>query len=732
MSAMKISKKDRYKIVQYLFITILFAGLLTACPNEPEENSPAAPKSNKADITNLVVSGTANAKKETATGIITDTTITLALPFGTDNKAITLDTLTLSAGATANKKATDVLNFATTPDQTITVTAEDKITTKTYTLKLNLIKSSKADIDVLRVTIGGKTATGIIGDSTKITVPVTVPLGTVLNTATITALTLSEKASATPGLNGTLDFSGDVPIITVTAEDTTTTKPYEIHLVVTTTPYTITTYAGADITQSKTATLGQAIKEDPSLVSEIITIKPVVANTDFTWTVGTGGTAPTGTATSDNSGVLNLTKTVFASFANDDEKAVSISTNGATETVTITYKQYEIRAWQDLQAMRLELAGTYTQMNNITFPDENTDGKGDYNFEPIGRDTDPDADDHQGTRFTGNFDGNTFTIHNIYIKRTENHTGLFGFVDSGSKVRNVKLEGGSIEGGSDTGSIAGQNAGEVSGHSSVHVKGSPENTGGLIGRNDGAVYGYATGTVEGAVYIGGLVGENNAGGIVYGYATGNVKSIGAPTHRGVGGLVGENNAGGIVYGYATGDIKSMDIGTHFAVGGLVGSNNAPGGVVHGYATGDVSAIGWDGLFPGAGGLVGGAFSTTRGYARGEVERVSGDVLGFGLLAAEKSSRQTVVGFHSGETAESNLKPDALATATRPDTAFDGTAVKFSDGNVTKQTFEAGTFTFGEAVGQWTWIDGKWPAINLGNYPGTDIPISPAEQQPIDP
>ena len=259
-------------------------------------------------------------------------------------------------------------------------------------------------------------------------------------------------------------------------------------------------------------------------------------------------------------------------------------------------------------------------MNDLDFMD--TDGLGtDYVYSdgakgwlPIGHNVDAGSIFHQGTRFSGSFDGNGRVIRNLRIDRgEENYAGLFGWIDGGSIV-SLGLEDLEVTGENQVGGLVGRihNNGAVTGsYASGNVTGD-DYVGGLVGRihNNGAVTGsYATGSVTGDDYVGGLVGSG--GTVTDSYASGNVTGGGSS-----GGLVGFN--GRTVTGsYAAGSV------TGGTAGGLVGHN--AGTVTGSYATGSVTGDG------SAGGLVGSNGGTVTGsYAVGSVtgESSVGGIVGF--------------------------------------------------------------------------------------------------------
>ena len=95
----------------------------------------------------------------------------------------------------------------------------------------------------------------------------------------------------------------------------------------------------------------------------------------------------------------------------------------------------EVEDWNDLDAIRNDLAEDYVIVNDI---DQNSDGYDTHasetanngeGWEPLGDPT---------TLFTGSFDGQGFTISDLFVDRpSENNLGLFGSVDSNNFIKNV-------------------------------------------------------------------------------------------------------------------------------------------------------------------------------------------------------------------------------------------------------------------------------------------------------
>jgi hypothetical protein len=214
--------------------------------------------------------------------------------------------------------------------------------------------------------------------------------------------------------------------------------------------------------------------------------------------------------------------------------------------------------------------------------------------------------DFDGTAFTGTFDGNghkimKFKIYGEGENGNSYYIGLFGYIDSGSSIKNLGLENFYVSGGGSinfswyvgglvgysrygivsncysTGSVGGFNAvgglvgdnyeGSISNcYSTGSVSGLGDYVGGLVGGNyEGSISScYSTGTTNGSYKVGGLLGGGYHNSIVNCYSTGSVVGLG----NYVGGLVGYNNEGDISNCYSTGSVG----GTGDYVGGLVGYN----------------------------------------------------------------------------------------------------------------------------------------------------------------
>ena len=173
-------------------------------------------------------------------------------------------------------------------------------------------------------------------------------------------------------------------------------------------------------------------------------------------------------------------------------------------------------------------------------------GKG---FLPIGNIT---------TNFSGNYDGQAFSINNLYINRTDATglaAGLFGFVYPGS-ITNLFMPSCNITGQSYVGSIAGyvSSITLTNCYSTGNVVSSAGLAGGLCGEIDGGttVNCYSTCAVSGVNQIGGFAGACSSPYISRCYCTGNVTCTGS--FAVAGGFVGAT--GSIDNCYATGSVTA--------------------------------------------------------------------------------------------------------------------------------------------------------------------------------
>jgi hypothetical protein len=214
----------------------------------------------------------------------------------------------------------------------------------------------------------------------------------------------------------------------------------------------------------------------------------------------------------------------------------------------------EIRTWYDLDAVRDNLAGNHTLMNDLDSTASGywelagpiaNQGKG---WAPIGfveRFFWDSPFGGGGSRtdwygLNGTFDGQGYEIRDLFIDRPhESGVGLFGVVDEGGVIKDTGAVNVTVIGEYYIGALVGRNRGSVSNsYSSGNVTGEQWGVGGLVGVNHGTVSNsYSTCNVIGSGAIGGLVGSS-------GFTVSDCYSTGDVTGSyDIGGLVGINNQG---------------------------------------------------------------------------------------------------------------------------------------------------------------------------------------------
>ena len=228
---------------------------------------------------------------------------------------------------------------------------------------------------------------------------------------------------------------------------------------------------------------------------------------------------------------------------------------------------YVISTPAQLDAMRDDLDAYYKLGGNIDLTNYLKSGGAGYakwgtkGWEPIG-----DA----ANSFQGGFDGAGFKITGLTINRpTTDYVGLFGYIYSPVTtpfVKNVGLEGVSIIGNKNVGSVVGtiEKCSIKNCYVTGTVKGS-EYVGGVAGYIDqcNINYCFTTGSVNGNSRVGGLAGGSNSGSITNNYATCAVSG----TDSQIGGVVGNATGGTVSYCYSTGEVNGCD-----KVGGVVGES----------------------------------------------------------------------------------------------------------------------------------------------------------------
>lgn len=222
---------------------------------------------------------------------------------------------------------------------------------------------------------------------------------------------------------------------------------------------------------------------------------------------------------------------------------VSFAETNTTEHLTEVPEGYVgVYTKDDLDYIKLDMSGKYILMNDIVFEDSDFEKGGDFynsgkGWDPIGTSSTP---------FTGTFDGNGYTIKNLYINDTKSYIGLFGYA-SGATIKNLILDKAEITGGNYTGGVVGYiKKGTVTKCDFNGDIVGGDYTGGCVG------YSYSVTTVSHCNVQGTITGGNYVGGIV-GYQT--TPSSGTTVYNNIlycnnaANIVAKSKVGGIV-GYS--------------------------------------------------------------------------------------------------------------------------------------------------------------------------------------
>ncbi|WP_300721800.1 GLUG motif-containing protein [uncultured Alistipes sp.] len=292
-------------------------------------------------------------------------------------------------------------------------------------------------------------------------------------------------------------------------------------------------------------------------------------------------------------------------------------------------------------------------------------------------------------RYAGTFDGNGKTITGLTVTGSDQYAGLFGYIDTGGKVKDVVLEGVQITSDNSSG-YAGGVAGycyrgtlencSVSG--SVSGSGSSSDVGGVVGyQTGGSITGCSSSaTVKGTQRAGGMAGVTNNGATLTAcYATEDVTVERTPTNNTyAGGVVGFNGGGStLIACYATGSVTVTGDGTgSIYVGGVTGDNFASTLTACYHAAGTVS--GPDGA---TGGVAGRNFKDS--------------MFGGGIITAC---------YWGGNGQEQGIGEDQVGTGET--TQVDGTNVKWED------TIDSMNTALQKAGSEWQYEPGdSLPTLN---------------------
>ena len=284
-----------------------------------------------------------------------------------------------------------------------------------------------------------------------------------------------------------------------------------------------------------------------------------------------------------------------------------------------------ISTCEELQNMKGDLSLNYKLTQNIDCSDTINwnNGKG---FIPIGA---------YNSIFTGNFDGQNFTISNLYINRIKtSYVGLFGFINN-SIIKNVNLINFSVIGKNYVGGLVGIGIHTIfqNNYATGIINGKGIDIGGLVGNGNSGTFknNFVNASVVGKSEVGGLAGYGGnsvfTNNLVFGTTNGK-NYIGGLVGGGpnttyinnsvVGNINGTEIAGGLVgFGrrsiYKDNHIIGNVNGNDKYIGGLVGFGTSTN-YINNYIIGNVRGNDY------VGGLVGlGTLTTfTNNYVKGNV------------------------------------------------------------------------------------------------------------------
>ena len=216
---------------------------------------------------------------------------------------------------------------------------------------------------------------------------------------------------------------------------------------------------------------------------------------------------------------------------------------------TKTYTVYNANGLMNVAEL---VNGGKTDINITLTADIDLTGK---DWTPIGTNYD--------NSYKGTFDGGGHTITGLTVTTYDKYAGLFGWLNSAGTVKNVVMEGVQI----------------TNNHSSGFA-------GGVVGNSWGTIENCSvSGSVNGEVYVGGVVGKQTSGSMTGCSSSATVKGT-----VNVGGVAGES-WGSMTACYATGNV-TLEIypGKDISGGGVVGFKGG-NSVLACYATGNVNSKG---------------------------------------------------------------------------------------------------------------------------------------------
>lgn len=276
----------------------------------------------------------------------------------------------------------------------------------------------------------------------------------------------------------------------------------------------------------------------------------------------------TAASANDTIGATGGTSATEANIAKSEQKLINQVTQ-MTESAAAAAGYTVIETVADFEAMTT--GGKYILMSDIDFS-----AAGSY------------ANNIISGGFTGEFNGNGFTLSNISLDVSD-RGGIFEDISGSGVVKNLVIENSSFSNagaGTRFGFVAGGNLGNVENVSVINgsvIAGNKDKMGLIVGEN------YASGTVSAAYssgtmdagtgsHIGGIAGINNGGIVTNSYSEADLDG-----NYAIGGILGNNYVVGstLSNSFFTGTVNGDDV-----VGGIIGRNL--GDVSNSYSTGAVT------------------------------------------------------------------------------------------------------------------------------------------------
>lgn len=265
---------------------------------------------------------------------------------------------------------------------------------------------------------------------------------------------------------------------------------------------------------------------------------------------------------------------VFVKDSSDGYKIENVEVKDISEDIEINNEEALVKLAQRVNAGATYEGRTISLTRNLDLSSVCGPDKG--NWIPIGTKTNP---------FKGNFDGNNYTINNIYIKISDKCQGLFGYC--AGNIKNINING-EISGTTQVGGICGfltcNNISIQNCKSGVEIHGDTYSMGGIIGIIWNA-NNITISNCENSAQI--ISNTGNAGGIVGVVEKSTGITIEECKNNGIVKVLGDSWAGGIVGITQYNGI--VTINNSINTGNITANKYAAGGISGGCWSGKIYA-----------------------------------------------------------------------------------------------------------------------------------------------